>query len=78
MRIYGAMYRQLSYALIDGLKKQTRELKKLMLSDPINNVPTIRDWIWVPKNLSMWKATEVIYEDFVYEDINHEDLNYKY
>lgn len=49
-----------------------------MLSDPINNVPTIRDWIWVPKNLSMWKATEVIYEDFVYEDINHEDLNYKY
>ncbi|CAG8511937.1 14548_t:CDS:2 [Gigaspora rosea] len=59
----------------DGLNKQTRELKKLMLSDPISDVPTIRDWIWVPKNLSMWKATEVIYEDFVYEDLNYENLN---
>ncbi|PKY59019.1 hypothetical protein RhiirA4_481429 [Rhizophagus irregularis] len=63
---------ELLYALIDGLKKQTRELKKLMLADPISNVPTIRDWIWVPKNLSMWEATEVIYEDFDYEDLNYD------
>ncbi|CAG8641443.1 13586_t:CDS:2 [Dentiscutata heterogama] len=64
---------ELLYALIDGLKKQTRELKKLMLSDPISNVPTIRDWIWVPKNLLTWEATEVIYEDLNYEDLNYED-----
>ncbi|CAG8696591.1 14538_t:CDS:10, partial [Funneliformis caledonium] len=57
----------------DGLKKQTRELKKLMLADPISNVPTIRDWIWVPKNLSMWEATEIIYEDFNYGSLNYED-----
>ncbi|RIA97795.1 hypothetical protein C1645_813672 [Glomus cerebriforme] len=40
---------ELLYALIDGLKNQTRELKKLMLADPISNVPTIRDWIWDAK-----------------------------
>ncbi|CAG8590839.1 3252_t:CDS:10, partial [Ambispora gerdemannii] len=68
---------ELLYALIDGLKKQTRELKKLMLADPISNLPTIRDWIWVPKNLSMWEATEIIYEDFNYGGLNYEDLSYE-
>ncbi|CAG8743342.1 3935_t:CDS:2, partial [Dentiscutata erythropus] len=32
---------ELLCALIDGLKKQTRKLKKLILFDPISNVPTI-------------------------------------
>jgi len=54
---------ELLYALVNGLKNQTSELKKLMFSDSISGMPTIRDWIWLLNTISMWEATEIIYED---------------
>ncbi|GBB94287.1 hypothetical protein RclHR1_23240001 [Rhizophagus clarus] len=60
-------------ALMVGLAKQIRELEELMLASSTYDVPIIRDWIWVPKNLSMWEAIEIIYKDFSYKGLNHEN-----
>ncbi|RHZ46829.1 hypothetical protein Glove_606g107 [Diversispora epigaea] len=51
---------ELLYALVNGLKNQTSELKKLMLADSVGNVPTIRDWIWIPNTLSTWEMKPIL------------------
>jgi hypothetical protein len=55
----------------NGLKNQTSELKQSMLADSSSNGPTVRDWVWVPNNISAWKDTD---EDFNNEILNHEIL----
>ncbi|CAG8788687.1 28809_t:CDS:2, partial [Racocetra persica] len=46
---------ELLHALINRLEEQINELKKLMLSNIIEEEPTIRDWIWVPNSITEWE-----------------------
>ncbi|CAG8623223.1 358_t:CDS:2, partial [Diversispora eburnea] len=47
---------ELLYALINRLDDQKKRLKKLMLSDITEGVPTVRDWIWVPNSIAEWEV----------------------
>ncbi|CAB5360963.1 unnamed protein product [Rhizophagus irregularis] len=47
---------ELLYILLRGLEGQKSELKKLALTKLIKDVPTIRDWIWVPESVAEWEA----------------------
>ncbi|CAG8694868.1 3623_t:CDS:2, partial [Dentiscutata heterogama] len=50
---------ELLHALINRLEEQINELKKLMLSNIIEEEPTIRDWIWVPNSITEWEVINI-------------------
>ncbi|CAJ0886045.1 2784_t:CDS:10 [Entrophospora sp. SA101] len=50
---------KLLYALISGFEGQINELKKLAFTNSTDGVPTVQDWIWVPKSIAEWESIEI-------------------